>query len=61
MKNGKWIFALLSTAALLAMVGIGLAVAFRSIPMIFVAIAVLGLIMVTGFRKKREMIGAGLL
>lgn len=61
MKNGKWIFALFSTAALLAMVGIGLAVAFRSIPLIFVAIAVLGAIMAVGFRKKREMIQAGLL
>lgn len=61
MKNVKWIFVLLSLAALLAMVGIGLAVALDSIPMIFVAIAVLGAIMVIGFRKKREMIQAGLL
>ncbi len=61
MKNVKWIFVLLSLAALLAMVGIGLAVALDSIPLIFAAIAVLGFIMVMGFRKKREMIQAGLL
>ncbi|MFD1031109.1 YlaF family protein [Metaplanococcus flavidus] len=61
MKNGKWIFALYSIAALLAMVGIGLAVAFRSVPMVLLAIALLGVIMVFGFRKKREMIEAGLL
>lgn len=61
MKNGKWIFALLSAAALLAMVGIGLAVALDSIPLILAAIAVLCAIMIFGFRKKRQMIGAGLL
>ena len=61
MKNVKWIFVLYSIAALLAMVGIGLAVAFRSVPMMFLAFALLGVIMVFGFRKKREMIEAGLL
>ncbi|WP_422123641.1 YlaF family protein [Planococcus sp. X10-3] len=61
MKNGKWIFVLYSIAALLAMVGIGLAVAFRSVPMMLLAFALLGVIMVFGFRKKREMIEAGLL
>ncbi|WP_033541653.1 DUF5325 family protein [Planococcus sp. CAU13] len=61
MKNIKWIFILYSFAALLAMVGIGLAVALDSIPLILAAIAVLGIIMVFGFRKKREMINAGLL
>ena len=61
MKNVKWIFVLYSLAALLAMVGIGLAVAFRSFPLIFLAIALLGAIMVFGFKKKRSMINAGLL
>lgn len=61
MKNIKWIFVLYSLAALLAMVGIGLAVAFRSFPMILLAIALLGIIMVSGFRKKRAMVEAGLM
>lgn len=61
MKNVKWIFVLYSIAALLAMVGIGLAVAFRSIPMVFLAMALLGVIMFFGFKKKRSMIDAGLL
>lgn len=59
MKNVKWIFVLLSLAALLAMVGIGLAVAYRSIPLVLLAIAVLCAIMVLGFRKKRSMIETG--
>lgn len=61
MKNGKWIFVLYSLAALLAMVGIGLAVAFRNVPMVFLAIALLGVIMMFGFKKKQSMIEAGLL
>ncbi|WP_203332507.1 DUF5325 family protein [Planococcus beigongshangi] len=61
MKNIKWIFVLYSLAALLAMVGVGLAVAYRSFPLIFLALAILGLIMVSGFKKKRAMINAGLL
>ncbi|QHJ70842.1 MULTISPECIES: YlaF family protein [Planococcaceae] len=61
MKNVKWIFVLYSFAALLAMVGIGVAVAFRSFPMIFLAILLLGAIMVMGFKKKRAMIEAGLM
>lgn len=61
MKNVKWIFVILSFAALLAMVGIGLAVAYRSFPLILLAIVILGVIMVIGFKKKREMIEAGLL
>lgn len=61
MKNVKWIFVLYSLAALLAMVGIGIAVAFRSFPMIFLAIILLGAIMVMGFKKKRSMVEAGLM
>ena len=61
MKNIKWIFVLYSLAALLAMVGIGLAVAFRSFPMILLAIVLLGAVMVSGFKKKRSMMEAGLL
>lgn len=61
MKNIKWIFVLYSLAAILSMVGIGIAVAFRSFPMIFLAIIVLGVIMVMGFKKKRSMIEAGIL
>lgn len=61
MKNVKWIFVLYSLAALLAMVGIGLAVAYRSFPLILLAIVALGLIMVAGFKKKRAMVEAGLL
>lgn len=59
MKNVKWIFVLYSLAALLAMVGIGLAVAFRSIPMVLLAIVLLGVIMMFGFKKKQAMIEAG--
>ncbi|HSJ37230.1 MAG TPA: YlaF family protein [Planococcus sp. (in: firmicutes)] len=61
MKNGKWIFVLYSLAALLTMAGIGLAVAFRSIPMVLLAIVLLGVVMVFGFKKKNSMIEAGLL
>lgn len=61
MKNIKWIFVLHSLAALLAMVGIGLAVAYRSFPLILLAVVILGVIMVSGFKKKRAMIEAGLL
>lgn len=61
MKNIKWIFVLYSFAALLAMVGIGIAVAYRSIPMVLLAIVILGFIMVSGFKKKRTMLDAGLL
>ncbi|MCM3610695.1 YlaF family protein [Planococcus sp. MERTA32b] len=61
MKNIKWIFVLYSLAALLAMLGIGVAVAFRSFPMILLAVVILGVIMVSGFKKKRSMIEAGTL
>ena len=50
-----------SLAALVAMVGIGLAVGLRSILGIFAAILVLCLIMGMGFKKKKEMREAGLL
>ncbi|MDQ0429156.1 hypothetical protein QOZ98_001983 [Planomicrobium stackebrandtii] len=60
-KNTKWIFVLYSLAAILAMVGIGLAVGLRSVIGIFAAILLLCLIMGMGFKKKKEMREAGLL
>ena len=60
-KNIKWIFVLYSLAAILAMVGIGLAVGLRSVLGIFAAILLLCLIMGMGFKKKKEMREAGLL
>jgi hypothetical protein len=61
LKNIKWIFVLYSLAAILSMVGIGAAVALRSIPLILLAIIVLIGVMGMGFKKKRAMIDAGLL
>ncbi|MBT2570318.1 YlaF family protein [Planococcus sp. ISL-110] len=61
MKNTKWIFVLYSLAAILAMVGIGLAVGLRSVLGILAAILMLILIMGMGFKKKKEMREAGLL
>jgi Family of unknown function (DUF5325) len=61
LKNIKWIFVLYSLAAILSMVGIGAAVALRSIPAILLAIVVLIGVMGMGFKKKRAMIDAGLL
>nr|WP_142826240.1 YlaF family protein [Planococcus soli] len=61
MKNTKWIFVLYSLAAILAMVGIGLAIGLRSVIGIFAAILLLCLIMGMGFKKKKEMREAGLL
>ncbi|WP_425325245.1 YlaF family protein [Planococcus soli] len=60
-KNTKWIFVLYSLAAILAMVGIGLAIGLRSVIGIFAAILLLCLIMGMGFKKKKEMREAGLL
>ncbi len=60
-KNIKWVFVLYSLAALLAMVGIGLAVGLRSILGIFVSVLLLIVIMGMGFKKKKEMREAGLL
>nr|WP_251047496.1 YlaF family protein [Planococcus sp. ISL-110] len=60
-KNTKWIFVLYSLAAILAMVGIGLAVGLRSVLGILAAILMLILIMGMGFKKKKEMREAGLL
>lgn len=61
MKNIKWVFVIYSLAAILAMVGIGLAVGLRSVLGIFAAILVLCLIMGMGFKKKKEMREAGIL
>lgn len=61
MKNIKWIFVLYSLAALLSMAGIGVAVGFRSVPGILFSILLLCLVMVLGFKKKHQMIQAGLL
>ncbi|MGH2317362.1 YlaF family protein [Planococcus sp. SE5232] len=60
-KNIKWIFVLYSLAAIVAMVGIGLAIGLRSVLGIFAAILLLGLVMGMGFKKKKEMREAGLL
>jgi hypothetical protein len=60
-KNIKWIFVFYSLAAMLSMAGIGIAVGFRSIPGILLAIVLLGFIMARGFKKKKKMIEAGLL
>ncbi len=60
-KNIKWIFVLYSLAAILAMVGIGLAIGLRSVLGIFAALLLLGLVMGMGFKKKKEMREAGLL
>ncbi|TWT04762.1 YlaF family protein [Planomicrobium sp. CPCC 101079] len=61
MKNIKWIFMLYSLAAILSMVGIGAAVGLRSIPGILFAVLALCVIMGMGFKKKKEMMDAGLL
>lgn len=60
-NNTKWIFVLYSLAAILAMVGIGLAIGLRSVLGIFAAILLLCLVMGMGFKKKKEMREAGLL
>ena len=60
-KNIKWVFVIYSLAAILAMVGIGLAVGLRSVLGIFAAILILCLIMGMGFKKKKEMREAGIL
>lgn len=59
MKNIKWIFVLYALAALLAMGGIGVAVALRSVPLILLTTLLLCVIMGLGFKKKKEMITAG--
>ena len=59
MKNIKWIFVLYALAALLAMGGIGVAVALRSVPLILLTILLLCVIMGLGFKNKKEMITAG--
>ena len=61
MKDIKWIFVLYSLAAVLAMSGIGIAVALRSIPLALLALVLLGFIMGLGFKKKKEMREAGVL
>ena len=61
MKNIKWIFVFYSLAAMLSMAGIGVAVGFRSVPGILLAIVLLGFVMASGFKKKKEMIDAGVL
>lgn len=52
---------LYSLAAILSMVGIGAAVGLRSIPGVLIAILALCAVMGMGFKKKKEMMDAGLL
>lgn len=61
MKDVKWIFVFYSLAAIFAMSGIGIAVALRSIPLVLLALVLLGFVMGLGFKKKKEMREAGIL
>lgn len=61
MKNIKWIFVFYALAAMFSMAGIGVAVGLRSVPGILLAIVLLGFVMVSGFKKKKQMIDAGTL
>ncbi|PJK17987.1 hypothetical protein CQS04_03675 [Chryseomicrobium excrementi] len=61
MKNVKWIFVLYSFLAIFAMASIGIAVSFRSVPFILLAILALIVVMGLGFKKKKEYREKGLL
>lgn len=61
MKNIKWIFVFYALAAMFSMAGIGIAVGLRSIPGILLAIILLGFVMASGFKKKKQMMEAGTL
>lgn len=60
-KNVKWIFALFSIAAILAMVTIGIFVGLRSIVGILFGILLLILVMGYGFKAKKKFRDQGLL
>ena len=61
MKNVKWIFVVYSFLAIFAMASIGIAVSFRSVPFILLAILALIVVMGLGFKKKKEYREKGLL
>lgn len=61
MKNVKWIFVLYSLLAILAMASIGIAVSYRSVPFVLLAIFALAFVMGMGFKKKKEYREKGLL
>ncbi|WP_342525944.1 YlaF family protein [Chryseomicrobium sp. FSL W7-1435] len=61
MKNLKWIFVLYSLLAIAAMASIGVAVSYRSVPFVLLAIFALIVIMGFGFKKKKEYREKGLL
>jgi hypothetical protein len=57
----KWIFVLYSLGAILSMALVGIAIALRNIPLIFVFLILLFVIMGFGFKTKKKMRDAGLL
>lgn len=61
MKSVKWIFVFYSFAAIFAMAAIGIAVSYRSLPFILLAIGLLIIVMGLGFKKKKEYREKGLL
>ncbi|MFJ8066252.1 YlaF family protein [Psychrobacillus sp. NPDC096426] len=61
MGNIKWIFVLYSLGAILSMALIGIAVALRNIPLVFLFLVLLFVVMGFGFKTKKKMRDQGLL
>ncbi|WP_144509406.1 YlaF family protein [Bacillus sp. FJAT-22090] len=61
MGNIKWIFVLYSFGAILSMALIGVAIALRNIPLIFLFLVLLFVVMGFGFKTKKKMRDQGLL
>lgn len=61
MKSIKWVFVLYSILAILAMASIGIAVSYRSVPFVILAILALAVVMGLGFKTKKEYREKGLL
>lgn len=61
MKNIKWVFALYSISALIAMFAIGISIGLRSVPGILLSILLLIMVMGFGFKTKKKMRDQGLL
>lgn len=61
MQSVKWVFVLYSLAAIVAMSSIGIAVSYRSVPFILLALLFFALVMGMGFKKKKEYREKGLL
>lgn len=59
MKQIKWPFLLLAIAAVLSMMGIGIAISYRSILGISLAIVAVILVMGFGFMTKKKMRESG--